>query len=99
MDDFSADYGSLVLAETARRAWAVEQAVRSRGSADGDESSYAIGEATLEIADRYLSYLETPRREADARLLAVARMWDGTGDAGPLIGALADALERIGRGG
>jgi hypothetical protein len=85
--------GPEVLSEVARRAWAVEQAVAIRSSGSGG------GRSALEMADDFLTYLETPFREADAKLLAAARAYDGTQAAGPLIGMLADALERMVRGG
>jgi len=91
------DYGSLVLSLSARRAWAVEQAVAIGGWAPTDPER--MGAIVLAVADQLLNYLEVPQRTADARLLAAARRWDGTGEASPLIGALADALERIERGG
>lgn len=75
-----------VLSEAGRRAWAVEQAIASG-------APNPIG-----TADVFLAYLSAPQREADAKLLAAGRMFDGTANPAALIGALCDALERIGGG-
>ena len=47
-----------------------------------------------ELADNMLKYITRPLAEADARLLQALRSYDGTQDAGNLIGLAADALER-----
>lgn len=88
--------GPEVLSEVARRAWAVEQAIAGFAAGFRVKSE----ETTIaQVADQLLAYLETPFRSADAKLLDAARAYDGSQAAGPLIGMLADALERIGRGG
>lgn len=79
--------------EIDRRAWAVEQAVKA--SVDRiiiDPGAQPVD--PLVLADHFLAYLHKPLVEADARLLTAARGYDGTQDAGNLIGLLADALER-----
>lgn len=91
--------GPEVLSEVARRAWAVEQAVIWRVAVIAAAPEGAVIASVAETADQLLAYLETPFRSADAKLLDAARAYDGSQAAGPLIGMLADALERIGRGG
>lgn len=91
--------GPEVLSEVARRAWAVEQAMIWQVAAIAAAPEGAVIASVAETADRLLAYLETPFRSADAKLLDAARAYDGSQAAGPLIGMLADALERIGRGG
>lgn len=86
--------GPEVLSEVARRAWAVDQAVVLAAA-----GQLPAGTALKTVADQMLAYLETPFRVADAKLIEAARGYDGRQDAGTLIGMLADALERIGRGG
>lgn len=90
------DYGSLVLSEASRRAWAVEQAIAWAATLrDGDPER---DRSVTDRANELRHYLETPQREADERLLQAARGYDGTQDAGVLIGLLADTVERMVRG-
>lgn len=93
------DYGSLALSEVSRRAWAVEQAVAVFGGPGNVEDELGRDLSVLATADKFLYYLDTPLRAADDQLLTAARAYDGRQDAGVLIGALADALERMRRGG
>lgn len=95
--------GPEVLSEVARRAWAVEQAVSACATMQAAGMKMAPHSEDLPsiigLSDRFLAYLETPFRQADAKLLEAARAYDGTQAAGPLVGMLADALERMVRGG
>lgn len=91
--------GPEVLSEVSRRAWALEQA-NTLMAALVASGATPVGETAVQnMADKMLAYLETPFRVADAKLIEAARGYDGRQDAGTLIGMLADALERIGRGG
>jgi hypothetical protein len=63
---------------------------------DGGGEEFVLTDPGLWVeheAGRFLTYVTEPQRQAEARLLEAARAFDGTQDAGALIGLLADALD------
>jgi hypothetical protein len=92
--------GVSVIAEIDRRAWAVEQAVALAGALpkpmnDGSAEFVFLepDKWALRAADQFLAYVDAPIAKASQELLDAARAYDGSQDAGALIGLMADALE------